>query len=209
MKEYSLVNKENTIKTQYCQTPLLTPSMTKTRGSSDRGQESVPDSTSADESKQQHCATLQGYCWERSCHSPSSRYPVMVEPIFDYQFRLILIGDSTVGKSSLLKYFTDGKFFEVGSRCCSAWLPPCGVCSCPAVCLSSLGTLSRQLLDCVRVLWCTAVWLWYSQPQLSFMCWSSEFVPVKVSQPGEWFLETWIFSKVGDSIEAHLGTSSS
>lgn len=40
----------------------------------------------------------------------------MVEPIFDYQFRLILIGDSTVGKSSLLKYFTDGKFAEVNSR---------------------------------------------------------------------------------------------
>lgn len=37
----------------------------------------------------------------------------MVEPLFDYQFRLILIGDSTVGKSSLLKYFTDGKFAEV------------------------------------------------------------------------------------------------
>ncbi|XP_047736925.1 ras-related protein Rab-39B [Hyalella azteca] len=37
----------------------------------------------------------------------------MVEPIFDYQFRLILIGDTTVGKSSLLRYFTDGKFFEV------------------------------------------------------------------------------------------------
>ncbi|KAK3602871.1 hypothetical protein CHS0354_018730 [Potamilus streckersoni] len=36
----------------------------------------------------------------------------MVEPIFDYQFRLILIGDSTVGKSSLLKYFTDGKFAD-------------------------------------------------------------------------------------------------
>ena len=34
----------------------------------------------------------------------------MVEPIFSYQFRLILIGDSTVGKSSVLKYFTDGKF---------------------------------------------------------------------------------------------------
>ena len=32
---------------------------------------------------------------------------------FDYQFRLILIGDSTVGKSSLLKYFTDGRFAEV------------------------------------------------------------------------------------------------
>lgn len=39
----------------------------------------------------------------------------MVDPIFDYQFRLILIGDSTVGKSSLLKYFTDGKFAEVQS----------------------------------------------------------------------------------------------
>jgi len=37
----------------------------------------------------------------------------MVEPIFEYQFRLILIGDSTVGKSSLLKFFTDGKFAEV------------------------------------------------------------------------------------------------
>ncbi|XP_026466101.1 ras-related protein Rab-39B-like [Ctenocephalides felis] len=37
----------------------------------------------------------------------------MVEPIFNYQFRLILIGDSTVGKSSLLKYFTDGNFAEL------------------------------------------------------------------------------------------------
>lgn len=32
-------------------------------------------------------------------------------------FRLILIGDSTVGKSSLLKYFTDGRFAEV-IECC-------------------------------------------------------------------------------------------
>ncbi|XP_011305128.1 ras-related protein Rab-39B [Fopius arisanus] len=37
----------------------------------------------------------------------------MAEPFFDYQFRLILIGDSTVGKSSLLKYLTDGKFAEL------------------------------------------------------------------------------------------------
>jgi len=37
----------------------------------------------------------------------------MVDPIFDYQFRLILIGDTTVGKSSLLRYFTDGKFSEL------------------------------------------------------------------------------------------------
>jgi len=37
----------------------------------------------------------------------------MVDPIYDYQFRLILIGDSTVGKSSLLRFFSDGKFAEV------------------------------------------------------------------------------------------------
>ena len=42
-------------------------------------------------------------------HRPAT----MVDPIFDYQFRLILIGDSTVGKSSLLRYFTDGTFAEV------------------------------------------------------------------------------------------------
>ena len=36
----------------------------------------------------------------------------MEDHIFDYQFRLILIGDSTVGKSSLLRYFTEGKFEE-------------------------------------------------------------------------------------------------
>lgn len=37
----------------------------------------------------------------------------MVEPIFHYQFRLILIGDTTVGKSCLLRYFCDGKFAEI------------------------------------------------------------------------------------------------
>jgi GTPase SAR1 family protein len=31
-----------------------------------------------------------------------------MDPMYQYQFRLILIGDSTVGKSSLLKYFTEG-----------------------------------------------------------------------------------------------------
>jgi small GTP-binding protein len=30
-----------------------------------------------------------------------------------FQFRVILIGDSTVGKSSLLRHFTDGTFAEV------------------------------------------------------------------------------------------------
>eukprot|EP00092_Neocalanus_flemingeri_P004223 GFUD01004543.1.p1 GENE.GFUD01004543.1~~GFUD01004543.1.p1 ORF type:complete len:218 (+),score=88.47 GFUD01004543.1:202-855(+) len=38
---------------------------------------------------------------------------MMVDPTYDYQFRLILIGDSTVGKSSLLRFFSDGKFAEV------------------------------------------------------------------------------------------------
>ena len=38
---------------------------------------------------------------------------VMVDPIFDYQFRVILIGDSAVGKSSLLRKFTFGSFAEV------------------------------------------------------------------------------------------------
>lgn len=37
----------------------------------------------------------------------------MVEPIFDYQFRLIVVGDSTVGKTALLRAFTDGKFTQV------------------------------------------------------------------------------------------------
>ncbi|GIY80315.1 ras-related protein Rab-39B [Caerostris extrusa] len=37
----------------------------------------------------------------------------MVEPIFDYQFRIIVVGDSTVGKSALLRAFTEGKFSEV------------------------------------------------------------------------------------------------
>ena len=36
----------------------------------------------------------------------------MLEPPFHYQFRLILIGDSTVGKSTLLRVFTDGTFSE-------------------------------------------------------------------------------------------------
>lgn len=38
---------------------------------------------------------------------------IMVDPIFEYQFRVILIGDSTAGKSSLLRHFTDGTFAEV------------------------------------------------------------------------------------------------
>ncbi|GCC29415.1 ras-related protein Rab-39A-like [Chiloscyllium punctatum] len=36
-----------------------------------------------------------------------------MEAIWIYQFRLIVIGDSTVGKSCLLRRFTDGKFNDV------------------------------------------------------------------------------------------------
>ena len=32
--------------------------------------------------------------------------------MYAYQFRLIVVGDSTVGKSSLLRYFCDGKFCD-------------------------------------------------------------------------------------------------
>ena len=35
----------------------------------------------------------------------------MADPTYHYQFRLILIGDSTVGKSSLLRQFKEGAYF--------------------------------------------------------------------------------------------------
>lgn len=35
------------------------------------------------------------------------------EAIWSYQFRVVLLGDSTVGKSALLRRFTDGNFLEV------------------------------------------------------------------------------------------------
>lgn len=39
--------------------------------------------------------------------------PVRGETIWSYQFRIVLIGDSTVGKSALLRRFSDGDFLEV------------------------------------------------------------------------------------------------
>ena len=34
-------------------------------------------------------------------------------PMYHYQYRIILIGDSTVGKSSLLRYFTEGRHADI------------------------------------------------------------------------------------------------
>lgn len=36
-----------------------------------------------------------------------------METIWLYQFRLIVIGDSTVGKSCLIRCFTEGRFAQV------------------------------------------------------------------------------------------------
>lgn len=54
--------------------------------------------------------------WTKSSDSSSddeNMSHLLPDPFFDFQFRVILIGDSTVGKSSLLKSFTDGTFAEV------------------------------------------------------------------------------------------------
>uniref|UniRef100_A0A914HYT1 Ras-related protein Rab-39B n=1 Tax=Globodera rostochiensis TaxID=31243 RepID=A0A914HYT1_GLORO len=40
-------------------------------------------------------------------------FPTSTFPMYHYQYRIILIGDSTVGKSSLLRYFTEGKNAEI------------------------------------------------------------------------------------------------
>lgn len=37
------------------------------------------------------------------------------ETIWSYQFRIVLLGDSTVGKSALLRRFSDGQFLEVSA----------------------------------------------------------------------------------------------
>ncbi|KAL7980422.1 hypothetical protein Chor_001576 [Crotalus horridus] len=44
--------------------------------------------------------------------SPSSSLPMAVDSPWDYQFRIIMLGDSTVGKSCLLKRYADGVFVE-------------------------------------------------------------------------------------------------
>lgn len=43
--------------------------------------------------------------------SPTSSHAMDI--LWQYQFRIILLGDSTVGKSSLLKRFTDGIYSDV------------------------------------------------------------------------------------------------
>lgn len=48
-------------------------------------------------------------------HSPRRYLPSShaMDILWQYQFRIILLGDSTVGKSSLLKRFTDGIYSDV------------------------------------------------------------------------------------------------
>ena len=43
-----------------------------------------------------------------SRNSEEEEMDIPLDPFFEYQFRVILIGDSGVGKSSLLRCFTDG-----------------------------------------------------------------------------------------------------
>lgn len=46
-----------------------------------------------------------GLCFTHTSHA--------MDILWQYQFRIILLGDSTVGKSSLLKRFTDGIYSDV------------------------------------------------------------------------------------------------
>ena len=47
--------------------------------------------------------------------------------IWSWQFRIILVGDSTVGKSALLKRFTEGSFAETSDPTVSIFLIVIGV----------------------------------------------------------------------------------
>lgn len=50
--------------------------------------------------------------------APERAGPAAMETIWIYQFRLIVIGDSTVGKSCLLHRFTQGRFPGLRSPAC-------------------------------------------------------------------------------------------
>lgn len=55
-----------------------------------------------------------GLCFSHT-HAPLVSPPSShaMDILWQYQFRIILLGDSTVGKSSLLKRFTDGIYSDV------------------------------------------------------------------------------------------------
>lgn len=48
----------------------------------------------------------------RSVHRGQRSAAVPMEPRWQYQFRVIMLGDSTVGKSSLLRCYTEGVFLD-------------------------------------------------------------------------------------------------
>lgn len=51
-----------------------------------------------------------GYIAMQNRHNSTDK--AQFKPKYFYQFRIILIGDSTVGKSSLLRQFTEGQFID-------------------------------------------------------------------------------------------------
>lgn len=51
------------------------------------------------------CSKITGTSSNKNSHA--------MDTLWQYQFRIILLGDSTVGKSSLLKRFTDGIYSDV------------------------------------------------------------------------------------------------
>lgn len=62
-------------------------------------------------------AARRGFVFHTLRWCPPSSHAIMSlntwDSLWQYQFRIILLGDSTVGKSSLLKRFTDGIYSDV------------------------------------------------------------------------------------------------
>ena len=59
---------------------------------------------------QAHARQTERQTEAQTCRATDS---LVMEAIWLYQFRLIVIGDSTVGKSCLIRRFTEGRFAQV------------------------------------------------------------------------------------------------